>query len=117
MNTRGIVMGIISILSTPHSLRFTAKAFVCKGFFRRSGALLGLAAALLIAAPAGNASAQGFFDLFRPSAPGPSTLGYASPEAQAPRTSAPQRSVSSGTSHCVRLCDGRHFPIQHHANA
>jgi hypothetical protein len=73
----------------------------------------------LFASPA---SAQGLFDLFgaRPAAPPAQTMAYADPNSAAPKASAPaQTSAGSGrtVSYCVRLCDGRHFPIQHHAAA
>ena len=115
-------MGIISSFLATGNHSQTIKALTGNAVFRRSGAVLGLAAALLITAPANTASAQGFFDLFGPSRPAqPQALGYApqtsQPASQTPRVSTPQRSVSGGQSYCVRLCDGRHFPIQHNANA
>jgi hypothetical protein len=115
-------MNIISSFSAPRSLQTAAKSFVCKGFFRRSVALFGLAAALLIAAPANKVSAQGFFDLFGLSRQAPSnqTLGYAgtgTDGSQTTHSSTPARSPSSSTSYCVRTCDGRFFPIQSNGNA
>jgi hypothetical protein len=69
----------------------------------------------LIAAPAGDASAQGLFDFLfggprqqpAPQAPPPHEPSRA-PVAAAP--SAP--SVGRSRPFCVRLCDGRYFPIQ-----
>ena len=89
-------------------------------------------AALTVATPA---SAQGFFDMIfngdryasRPSrsyAP-PQGNAYADPSnpsdrpVYAPSAAAPQVSHGGGrgVAYCVRLCDGRYFPIQRHANA
>jgi hypothetical protein len=117
-------MGIISAFLATRTRPLTIKSLAGNAIFRRSSALLGLATALMIAAPANTASAQGFFDLFGPrQAPPSQALGYASapqttqPASQTPRVSTPQRSVSGGQAYCVRLCDGRHFPIQHNGNA
>ena len=115
-------MGIISAFLATGSRPLSAKPLIRNVVFRRAGALLGLATALMIASHINTASAQGFFDLFggsRQAAPQPA-LSYAAPEtAQAPRASTPQRSASTGqgASYCVRLCDGRHFPVQHSAGA
>jgi uncharacterized protein DUF2865 len=87
-------------------------------------------AALAFATPA---CAQGLFDMIFNGdryAPRPSR-GYAPPHAYsdpsnpsdrpvyAPSGGAPQVSHGTGraVSYCVRLCDGRYFPIQRHANA
>jgi hypothetical protein len=110
---------VLSVFFADRSEKQSFKSLICNAIFCRpgqSGVVLAVLATLFLAAPANTASAQGFFDLFRPSAPAPSNqaLGDASPDNRAP---APQQSVSTGFSHCVRLCDGRHFPIQHHANA
>jgi len=121
-------MGTISAFLATRTRPLTTKSLAGNAIFRRTSALMGLATALMIAAPANMASAQGFFDLFGPrQAPPSQALGYASapqtsqtasqPASQTPRVSTPQRSVSGGQSYCVRLCDGRHFPIQHSANA
>ena len=115
-------MNIIAIFSASRSRQIAAKSFALKGFFRRSAALFGLATALLIAAPASPASAQGFFDLFGLSRQAPSnqTMGYASTGTDGSQTthpSTPARSASSSTSYCVRTCDGRFFPIQSNGNA
>ena len=88
-------------------------------------ALFAVLAVVLIAAPAGAASAQGLFDFFNgtprqaPQTPAPS-LAYADPVAAPPKAaaSAPRAAGSGSTvAYCVRLCDGRHFPIQHHSAA
>jgi hypothetical protein len=115
-------MGTVSTFLATRTHPLAVKSLAGNAIFRRSGALLGLVTAL-IGAPANTASAQGFFDLFGPrQAPPSQALGYASapqtsqPALQTPRVSTPQRSAG-GQSYCVRLCDGRHFPIQHNANA
>lgn len=98
-------------------------------------------AALALTAQAAPASAQGFFDWFRGgqrqddryprqnswfgqerSVP-PQASAYSDPS----NSPAPERSYGAATSssgntgryvaYCVRLCDGRHFPMQRHANA
>src|SRR4051812_32656875 len=122
VNIGGIVMGIISNYLATRTRSLSIKSLSQNVILRRTGALLGLATALMIAAPVNTASAQGFFDLFGPRQAQPSqALGYASvpqsqPASQTPRVSTPQRSAG-GQSYCVRLCDGRHFPIQHTGNA
>lgn len=76
-------------------------------------------AALAVAAVPAPAAAQNFFNFFfnnaRP-APPPWASAYADPRAQSPGTppSEPAPRVESGpaVSYCVRLCDGRFFPIQ-----
>jgi uncharacterized protein DUF2865 len=87
----------------------------------------GLARAILIAgfalaAVPSPAAAQNLFDLFfsnarRPSPP-PNVAAYADPQSDsAGAKSDPGPRVESGpaVSYCVRLCDGRFFPIQHSA--
>jgi Protein of unknown function (DUF2865) len=60
----------------------------------------------------GSAQAQGFFEaLFGRRWSGPHA--YADPNSQAPETARPESSGS--VVYCVRLCDGRFFPIQRHA--
>jgi len=84
-----------------------------------------LAAILLGGTPA---SAQGIFDMLFGG--GDKPRHYVSPQANAysnPHTQAPpsgyggQSYAGSGTgrvvSYCVRLCDGRYFPMQRHASA
>ncbi len=86
----------------------------------------GLAAALALAAglSVADASAQGLFDfLFSDRYPGrslpPQTNSFADPFGRNPE---PRREpgISTNTgravSYCVRLCDGRYFPIQRHAS-
>jgi uncharacterized protein DUF2865 len=75
-----------------------------------------LAAGGLLAGAIGDAHAQGLFDFLfgrghRPSAP--SVSSFADPSDMAPG----ERRGASGpggpsVSYCVRLCDGRHFPMQ-----
>jgi len=94
--------------------------------FAANRTLFAVLAAMLIAGPAGEASAQGLFEFFngtpRQATPAPA-LAYADPVA-APRTpaahaTATHASAGSGrtVAYCVRLCDGRHFPIQQHSAA
>jgi hypothetical protein len=77
-----------------------------------------LAAIALAPAPA---SAQGLFDIFfggtqRP-APPPSASAYADPTQNVGRPSdaGPRVETGPAVSYCVRLCDGRFFPIQRSA--
>lgn len=82
----------------------------------RALARTGLAAALTAFAAA-PASAQGLFDVIFGAISGrqPSPNAYADPNAEARR---PAGAVfGSGTFYCVRLCDGRFFPMSRHANA
>lgn len=80
------------------------------------GSMATLAASFFAFEPA---QAQGLFDfLFRPPAASPNVRSYApsapgfggseSPAARAPRISGTGRY----SSYCVRLCDGRYFPVQ-----
>ena len=89
------------------------------GLFARAILVAGLAIA---AAPA-PAAAQNLFDFFfsgarRPSPP-PMASAYADPQAEpnGARSSDPGSRAESGpaVSYCVRLCDGRFFPIQRSA--
>jgi hypothetical protein len=87
-------------------------------------AVLAAVAVVALVLPAGSASAQnGIFDsLFgrRPSTPG---NAYADPSPSfnpfnlfGPRTpEAPRPEVGGPVAFCVRTCDGRFFPIEHHA--
>ena len=84
--------------------------------FARSS--LALAACLVIGSiAAGEASAQSLFDFFRgpPRAEAPPQVAMVNP-GLAPFSSAPARpAISTGSAiYCVRLCDGRFFPIQTH---
>ncbi len=89
--------------------------------------VLGLAIAALAASaiilPAPTASAQGLFDFFfngpRRHGPPPSANSYADPSypgysGERERVAAPS---GIGGTFCVRLCDGRYFPIQRHSGA
>jgi len=98
-------------------------------------------AALALAAQAAPAPAQGLFDWFRGGQGqddryprqnswfGQQQRQYVPPQANAysdPSAPAPEQQYGSPSSsgntgryvaYCVRLCDGRHFPMQRHANA
>src|SRR5262245_31582487 len=88
----------------------------------KASVLTGAVLAMVILS-ATSASAQNLFDsLFgrRPSAPG-SASSFADPfsswnpfgrPAEAPRVE-----MGGGVAFCVRLCDGRYFPIQRHSGA
>lgn len=78
----------------------------------------------LIAWPAEQASAQELFEFLfggvrRAPAPPPQALSYAPPAAPVTRMPSTQPSTGAGrsASYCVRLCDGRFFPIQRHSAA
>jgi Protein of unknown function (DUF2865) len=94
-------------------------------FLKAATAAVALALLAFSGAPASAQGQGGLFDLFRPQrAEAPAhTLAYADPSAtmRAPATNAPSAHVASGSgrtvAYCVRLCDGRHFPIQVHGNA
>jgi hypothetical protein len=84
---------------------------------RAFGATLLLAAAL----PSTPAPAQGLFDFFfggRPQRPYvPQTNAYADPNGpQYPVQEQPAAPSGRPVSYCVRLCDGRYFPVQHYVN-
>lgn len=88
----------------------------------RTICIVGVAAIAGLLAPA-PAAAQNLFDFFfngarRPSPP-PSAAAYADPQTDSleARPSDPGPRVETGpvVSYCVRLCDGRFFPIQHSA--
>jgi hypothetical protein len=80
-----------------------------------------LVAGLAIAAAPAPAAAQNLFDFFfsgarRPSPP-PMASAYADPQAEPNGARPSDQRVESGpaVSYCVRLCDGRFFPIQRSA--
>jgi len=92
--------------------------------FARGIVLTGIAVLALVV-PAGSASAQNLFDSlfgsFRRGPAAPSATAYADPfSAWNPFGSrpaeAPQAEMGGGVAYCVRLCDGRFFPIQRHGN-
>jgi hypothetical protein len=76
------------------------------------------------------ASAQGLFDMLFGGAPRP-PRGYVPPQGSAysdpsnpsdrpvytPFGPSPSSGTGRAASYCVRLCDGRYFPMQRHANA
>jgi hypothetical protein len=78
---------------------------------------LALAAAFAVLTP-GTASAQGFFEFFRspPRGFSPPQVAMVNPGGL-PSLATPARpAFSSGyTTYCVRLCDGRYFPMQTHS--
>jgi len=73
----------------------------------------------LTALPSGQAHAQGLFEsLFGArQAPSPPSqaLSYSRPDAAVTPPAA--RSSTRSDRYCVRLCDGRFFPIEHHSTA
>lgn len=89
------------------------------GAFARSLNIVALVGtlALGVALPATPASAQGLFDFLfsgprRPALP-PGTSSYGDPNGQESRPeAAPRPESGSSVAYCVRLCDGRYFPIQ-----
>ena len=91
----------------------------------RTGKMLLFASACLVASAAQPAGAQGIFELLfgsaprfvRPSLP-PQIRSYADPgDRRETRRHSGDSGGSSGhsTVFCVRTCDGRYFPLQHHA--
>lgn len=80
-------------------------------------------AALTVAAAPTPASAQGLFDFFfngaRRPAPPPLATAYADPRSETygatPSDPGPRVETGPAVSYCVRLCDGRFFPIQRSA--
>jgi hypothetical protein len=82
-------------------------------------------AVLALVMPTGSASAQNIFDTlfgrFNRAPAAPSATAYADPfSAWNPFGSrpaeTPQAEMGGGVAYCVRLCDGRFFPIQRHAS-
>jgi hypothetical protein len=72
--------------------------------------------AMALAASVGSASAQGIFEALFGRLWNPGPTAYADPNPFAGRN--PEtRSDASGVAYCVRLCDGRYFPIQRHGGA
>ena len=90
--------------------------------FARAILLAGFAALAVAAVPA-PAAAQGLFDFLfnsaRRPAPPPTATAYADPQTDSdevkPRDPGPRVDVGPAVSYCVRLCDGRFFPIQRSA--
>ena len=86
--------------------------------FGRAICIAGLCGLALTVVPA-PAAAQSLFDFFnvgrRPSPP-PMATAYADPQAETavakPSEPAPRVETGPAVSYCVRLCDGRFFPIQ-----
>jgi Protein of unknown function (DUF2865) len=82
---------------------------------------IGLAVLAAIALAPAPASAQGLFDLFFGGAqhptPLPSASAYADPTQNVgrPNDTGPRVETGPAVSYCVRLCDGRFFPIQRSA--
>jgi Protein of unknown function (DUF2865) len=98
---------------------FSTPAAAC---IRHPSILAAFLAAVLFAGSPGEARAQGLFDLFggsqraaAPAAPAQS-LAHADPVAppSSRRPAHPTTTAGRTVAYCVRLCDGRHFPIQHH---
>jgi hypothetical protein len=91
------------------------------GLLARAICIAGLSGLAFAAAPA-PAAAQSLFDFFnvgrRPSPP-PTASAYADPQTDTlgarPGDPAPRVEAGPAVSYCVRLCDGRFFPIQRSA--
>jgi hypothetical protein len=66
--------------------------------------------------PVKPASAQNIFEALFGRLWNPGVTAYADPNAPLHNPEA-SRSEGGGTAYCVRLCDGRYFPIQRHAGA
>jgi hypothetical protein len=83
--------------------------------FRTSAMLVAAVTVAVMAATVTSASAQGFFDqLFGRRSVGPSTSAFADPFQWNPFGSRPTeapRPEMGGGAFCVRLCDGRFFPL------
>src|SRR5262245_10564925 len=85
---------------------------------RRWGFACVAATIAVISGTSGLAQAQGLFDfLFKPPPANPNVRSYAPANPfgtpQSPATGAPRLSGTGRyASYCVRLCDGRYFPIQ-----
>lgn len=83
---------------------------------------LALAVVLVAAVPA---SAQGFFDLLfggglrRSAPPPPPSRSFADPrfDDRADDDDRPRDTPGPGVAYCVRLCDGRHFPINYRGSS
>jgi uncharacterized protein DUF2865 len=97
---------------------------------RTHAVIAGLAIAVLPTLLPASASAQNFFDFFNfggrsRSAPPPAASPYADPNADtttepqsgAQRQRAARSDSGPSVSYCVRLCDGRYFPIQRAGDA
>jgi hypothetical protein len=102
-------------------------------FRLRADARVFFIAVMLVATPAGGASAQGLLDFLfgrppeRSGPPAPSPLPQQQPSRQPlqPGQSAPvprnfDQAISNsntgrGTAYCVRMCDGRYFPLERYA--
>ncbi len=94
-----------------------------RGLCLRTLFVAALAAAALPLHP-GAASAQSLFEnLFggfrRPAAaqPVPQAAAYAAPSAATAAPSEPSAGTGRSVTYCVRLCDGRYFPMQRHSAA
>jgi hypothetical protein len=88
------------------------------------GVVLAGIAVLALVMSVGSASAQNIFDSlfgrFNRAPTGPSTTAYADPFSWNPFGSRPAETpapeMGGGLAYCVRLCDGRFFPIQRQGN-
>jgi hypothetical protein len=84
---------------------------------KRGSPVAAIAMALaMISAPLGECSAQGLFDFLfgSPRRPDPPPAPPPAPEVRAPLATSPGFSGGGRSQpYCVRLCDGRYFPVQH----
>jgi hypothetical protein len=75
-------------------------------------------AVIALVTSVGSASAQGIFEALFGRLWNPGPTAYADPNSQfGGRSPEALRADTSGTAYCVRLCDGRYFPIQRHGGA
>jgi hypothetical protein len=88
---------------------------------RRLAPIAAILAVVLVAGSAGQAAAQGLFELFGPRRdPAPAQqMSYAEPlpppASARPVSTAP--AAGRSVTYCVRLCDGRYFPVQNQGAA
>ena len=92
-----------------------AQGPLTKGMLAKTFVIAGLALAILVL-PNGSASAQnGFFDmLFGRWSPGNSASAYADPNSPLRAPDANRGDSGGSVAFCVRVCDGRYFPMQRH---
>jgi Protein of unknown function (DUF2865) len=102
--------------------RQTSSGYRAQGIITKAIVLAGIAILALVI-PISSASAQNIFESlfgrFNRAPAGPSATAYADPSSAwnpfgSRPAEAPQAELGGGVAYCVRLCDGRFFPIQRH---